>query len=271
MSFTRRRFLAAGAFTAGAAALAGGTGRAIAAPLRAGRHPYPPRSPAAVRQHHARGWLAGQLRRQLDGLCGRYETALPLPRLRRHRLGAPGQHGLGGGAVLAARLRPAGDRHRGRPRPWPVPRRWIDAILATQESDGFFGPRALRTSLNGGPDFWPFLPLLMALRTYAGVHRGDRPTIASRFLTRFLQLHERPGARCLQHELGLVPLGRRPRHRACGCTTAPATPSCSTWRARCTPAASTGRPTPSRPRTTSTSPRASASPPSTRSSPAPPR
>ncbi|MFD4476514.1 hypothetical protein ACFWPU_10420 [Streptomyces sp. NPDC058471] len=34
-------------------------------------------------------------------------------------------------------------------------RRWIDAIIATQEADGFSGPRKLRTQLNGGPDFWP--------------------------------------------------------------------------------------------------------------------
>ena len=39
------------------------------------------------------------------------------------------------------------------------PRRWIDAILATQDTDGWFGPKALRTSLEGGPDFWPHMPL----------------------------------------------------------------------------------------------------------------
>ena len=48
---------------------------------------------------------------------------------------------------------------------------WIDGILATQSSDGFFGPTFLRTNLNGGADFWPFLPLLQALRSRYRVHR----------------------------------------------------------------------------------------------------
>jgi hypothetical protein len=70
-------------------------------------------------------------------------------------------------------------------------RTWIDAILATQQSDGFFGPRTLRTSLNGGPDFWPFLPLLQALRTYEEYTRDKRIVP---FLIRFLRFMNAQGS-----------------------------------------------------------------------------
>src|SRR6185437_15977637 len=53
---------------------------------------------------------------------------------------------------------------------------WINGILATQASDGFFGPTSLRTSLNGGPDFWPYMPLLQALRTHQE-YTGDSRVI----------------------------------------------------------------------------------------------
>jgi hypothetical protein len=45
-------------------------------------------------------------------------------------------------------------------------KKWIDGILATQQPDGWFGPTSLRTSLEGGPDFWPGMPLLHAMRSY---------------------------------------------------------------------------------------------------------
>ena len=50
--------------------------------------------------------------------------------------------------------------------------KWINGILATQASDGFFGPTQLRTSLDGGPDFWPHLPMVQALRSYSD-YSGD--------------------------------------------------------------------------------------------------
>ncbi|WP_410596095.1 beta-L-arabinofuranosidase domain-containing protein [Amycolatopsis sp. lyj-23] len=63
-------------------------------------------------------------------------------------------------------------------------RRWIDGILATQQPDGFFGPTALRSALNNGPDFWPYLPLLQALRSWQE-YTGDARIVP--FLTRFFR------------------------------------------------------------------------------------
>ena len=45
-------------------------------------------------------------------------------------------------------------------------KRWIDAILATQREDGWFGPRELLTSLDGKPDLWPNMLALNILQSY---------------------------------------------------------------------------------------------------------
>jgi hypothetical protein len=45
-------------------------------------------------------------------------------------------------------------------------RRWIDAVLASQEPDGWFGPRALKTSLKGQPDLWPHMVMLNVLQSF---------------------------------------------------------------------------------------------------------
>jgi len=45
-------------------------------------------------------------------------------------------------------------------------KKWITGILNSQQSDGWFGPNALRTSLDGGPDLWPAMPLLHAFRSF---------------------------------------------------------------------------------------------------------
>ncbi|MEU3459215.1 beta-L-arabinofuranosidase domain-containing protein, partial [Streptomyces sp. NPDC006733] len=131
----------------------------------------------------ARGWLAGQLQLQLDGLCGRYEQASHFLDITTSGWTHPERAGweevpywLRGYVDLAAVTGNAAARAGSR--------RWIDGILATQQSDGFFGPSALRTSLNNGPDFWPFLPLLQALRSWQE-YTGDTRIVP--FLTRFFR------------------------------------------------------------------------------------
>jgi hypothetical protein len=138
----------------------------------------------------ARGWLAGQLRLQLDGLCGRYERLSHFLDFSATGWVHPERgaweevpYWLRGYIPLAIAT---GDQHA-----LERSRTWIDAILATQQSDGFFGPRTLRTSLNGGPDFWPFLPLLQALRTYEEYTRDKRIVP---FLIRFLRFMNAQGS-----------------------------------------------------------------------------
>jgi hypothetical protein len=45
-------------------------------------------------------------------------------------------------------------------------KRWIGAILATQQPDGWFGPEGLRTSLKDQSDMWPHMPVLNALQSF---------------------------------------------------------------------------------------------------------
>ncbi len=45
-------------------------------------------------------------------------------------------------------------------------RRWIEAAIASQREDGWFGPRELLTSLDGKPDLWPHMVMLNVLQSY---------------------------------------------------------------------------------------------------------
>ncbi|MEU5286315.1 RICIN domain-containing protein [Streptomyces sp. NPDC020755] len=140
----------------------------------------------------ARGWLAGQLKLQLEGLCGRYEEFSHFLDFTATGWVRPDRGGweevpywLRGYVDLAI---VTGDANA-----LATTRRWLDAILATGQSDGFFGSKALRTSLNGGPDFWPFLPLIQALRSWQE-YSGDTRIIP--FLSRFFRymVAQGPGA-----------------------------------------------------------------------------
>ncbi|MFD9004078.1 RICIN domain-containing protein [Streptomyces sp. NPDC059582] len=137
----------------------------------------------------ARGWLDGQLRMQLAGLCGRYTERSHFLDFATSGWVHPGNNSweelpywLRGYVPLAIATRDTAALDQAR--------RWIDGVLATQQTDGFFGPRALRTSLNGGPDFWPFLPLLQALRTYEEYTHDERIVP---FLGRFLRFMNAQG------------------------------------------------------------------------------
>ncbi|MEV7290825.1 RICIN domain-containing protein [Streptomyces microflavus] len=131
----------------------------------------------------ARGWLAGQLGLQLEGLCGRYEEFSHFLDFAATGWVRPDR---GGWEEVPYWLRGYADLAivTGDAAALATTRRWIDAILATGQSDGFFGPKALRTSLNGGPDFWPFLPLIQALRSWQE-YSGDTRIIP--FLSRFFR------------------------------------------------------------------------------------
>ncbi|WP_324792703.1 RICIN domain-containing protein [Streptomyces cyaneofuscatus] len=131
----------------------------------------------------ARGWLAGQLKLQLEGLCGRYEELSHFLDFTATGWTRPDR---GGWEEVPYWLRGYADLAivTGDAAALATTRRWMDAILATGQSDGFFGPKALRTSLNGGPDFWPFLPLIQAMRSWQE-YSGDTRIIP--FLSRFFR------------------------------------------------------------------------------------
>jgi hypothetical protein len=151
-------------------------------------HPYPTglaRTPflrlpsGSVR---ASGWLAQQLALDANGIAGRYDEVS-------HFLDQSGTgwlhpdrtgweevpYWLRGLTALAGTTGDAGLQAKAET--------WVDGILATGQPDGFFGPTALRTSLGGGPDFWPYMPMLQALRSYQEYSGDGR---IAPFLAKFL-------------------------------------------------------------------------------------
>ncbi|MEV8069595.1 beta-L-arabinofuranosidase domain-containing protein [Streptomyces sp. NPDC085995] len=202
----RRTFLTGSMSVAGAAALAGAATPAHAAtppgPVvpAAGRRPHYTANRAPLRQEPflrlppgsvtPKGWLRTQLDLQLDGLNGRMPEVSDYLDPKTSGWSVPANDGW---EELPYWLRGFGDLGyvTQDARVLELTRDWIDRILATRQSDGFFGPARLRTALNGGPDFWPYMPVLDALRTWHEYSGDDRvlPT-----LTGWLKyLHTQPG------------------------------------------------------------------------------
>ena len=63
-------------------------------------------------------------------------------------------------------------------------RRWIEAALASQREDGWFGPRSLLTSLDGKPDLWPNMLMLNVLQSYYE-YTGDPRVLP--FMTKYFR------------------------------------------------------------------------------------
>ncbi len=198
MTISRRRFVSSAALTAaglvasarlGATPAAAATGPLYtpnAAPLAPTAFLRLP--PGSVK---ANGWLAGQLQAQLGGLSGRYQDTSHFLSLTGSGWTAPANAGW---EEVPYWLRGYGDLAyvTGDATALNSTKRWIDGILATAQPDGFFGPSSLRTSLNGGPDFWPYLPLIQALRSYQE-YSGDARIIPA--LTAFFgYMNSRPGS-----------------------------------------------------------------------------
>ncbi|WP_086726407.1 beta-L-arabinofuranosidase domain-containing protein [Streptomyces carpinensis] len=137
-----------------------------------------------------KGWLRTQLDLQLDGLNGRMPEVSDYLDDKTSGWAVPERDGW---EELPYWLRGFGDLGyvTQDSRTLELTRTWIDRILATRQPDGFFGPSSLRTSLNSGPDFWPYMPVLDALRTWHEYSGDDRVVPA---LTGWLKyLHAQPG------------------------------------------------------------------------------
>src|ERR1035437_7724954 len=70
-------------------------------------------------------------------------------------------------------------------------RKWIDAVLASQQPDGWFGPLANKTSLKGKPDLWPHMVMCNVLQSLYEF-TGDERVLP--FLTKYFKwLNTLPG------------------------------------------------------------------------------
>ena len=195
MAMQRRAFLKSGATVAGGAAVLStgvlgsavlGTGVARAAtggyylPNLAPLQPftYYRLPPGAVT---AQGWLSTQLQNQLAGLSGRMQETSHFLDITTSGWTVPANVGW---EELPYWIRGYADLGyvTGNATVISTTASWMNKIIATQQSDGFFGPTGLRTSLNGGVDFWPFMPLLRAMVSFQE-YTGDTRIVP--FLTKF--------------------------------------------------------------------------------------
>jgi Beta-L-arabinofuranosidase, GH127/Ricin-type beta-trefoil lectin domain-like len=190
MPIQRRTFLKGGLMAAGGLALSGGGLLVPPAAAAATGAQYPVNAAPLTPNAYLRlppgavtpsGWLATQLDHQVNGLNGRYEQVS-------HFLVFDNtgwvNNSLTGWEEVPYWLRGYGDLGyvTGDATVQAETQKWIEAVLATGASDGFFGPAGLRTSLNSHPDFWPHMPMLHALRSWAEYHHDDR---IAPFLTKF--------------------------------------------------------------------------------------
>ncbi|UQU65852.1 glycoside hydrolase family 127 protein [Couchioplanes caeruleus] len=163
------------------------------APLRA--EAFLKLAPGSTR---AAGWLATQLTYQLNGLNGRMTEVSHFLQYDNTGWVHPT---LAGWEELPYWLKGFSSLGyvTGDARVQAETARWVNGVLATQASDGYFGPAGLRTSLNGGPDFWPHMPMLHALRTFAEF-TGDARIVS--FFTRFFQFVNKQGAGAFNQSWG---------------------------------------------------------------------
>lgn len=158
------------------------------APLRP--EPLVRLAPGAVR---AGGWLATQVRLELDGMVGHLEEVSPWCVYSTSAWTARDGKGRQGWEELpywlkgyAALAYVSGDRTA-----IANARKWIDAILASQRPDGYFGPEQNR----GQVDVWPNMLALWALRTHADA-TGDARVVP--FMQRYFRwMAAQPDARFL--------------------------------------------------------------------------
>ena len=134
-----------------------------------------------------KGWIRQQLLLQAEGLCGRMPEVSDY--LKYEGNGWVDADSANGWEEVPYWLRGFGDLGYvlGDPRIIALATKWVRGIMASQSPDGWFGPKNLRTSLDGGPDMWPHMPILNALQSY---HEYTGNTHVFTFLTEYFQFQD---------------------------------------------------------------------------------
>ncbi len=140
-----------------------------------------------------KGWLRHQLELEAQGMTGHLQELSKWCKFEGNAWSSPEGQGHSGWEELPYWLKGYGDLGfvlkdqaiiQGA-------RKWIDAVLASQEPDGWFGPRSLKTSLDGKPDLWPHMVMCNVLQSVYE-YSGDERVLP--FLTKYLQwLNTLPG------------------------------------------------------------------------------
>src|SRR5258705_10969090 len=140
-----------------------------------------------------KGWLRHQLDLEADGMIGHLEEISKWCNIRSNAWADPTGEGHSGWEELPYWLKGYGDLGYVLKDEKIIreARKWIDGVLSSQEPDGFFGPRANKTGLEGKPDLWPHMVMLNVLQSFYEFS-GDERVLP--FMTKYLRwLNSRPG------------------------------------------------------------------------------
>jgi len=121
------------------------------------------------------GWLRRQLELEADGFSGRLLEISGFLKKENNAWLSPTGEGHSGWEEMPYWLKGFGDLGYvlGDERIIREARQWLEAAIAGQREDGYFGPRSNLTLLNGKPDVWPNMIMLNALQSFYE-YSGDK-------------------------------------------------------------------------------------------------
>src|SRR4051812_2678929 len=140
-----------------------------------------------------KGWLRHQLELEANGMTGRLPEISKWSKFDGNAWADPNGEGHSGWEELPYWLKGYGDLGYvlKDEKIISAARKWIDAMLNSQEADGWFGPRSLKTSLKGKPDLWPHMVMLNVLQSYYEFSKDDR--VVPFMIRYFRWLNQQPG------------------------------------------------------------------------------
>src|SRR5262245_26049551 len=132
------------------------------------------------------GWLLRQLELEAEGMTGKLKELSPWLDFSKSSWAAADGSGQFGWEEMPYWLKGYGDLAYVLKNEQMIAeaRKWIEAILKTQRSDGYYGPRMLLTSLQGEPDLWPHMLVNNILQSW---YEYSQDTRVIPFLLRYQQ------------------------------------------------------------------------------------
>jgi len=123
-----------------------------------------------------RGWLLHMLRLEAEGMTGHLPELSHWCRMEGSAWASPEGKGRDPWEELPYWLKGYGDLGYvlGEKRIIEETRAWIEAVLKSQEADGWFGPRSNKTRLKGRPDCWPNMIMLNVLQSFYEYTKDER-------------------------------------------------------------------------------------------------
>ncbi|MDR3689682.1 MAG: glycoside hydrolase family 127 protein, partial [Fimbriimonas sp.] len=132
------------------------------------------------------GWVRKQLELEAQGFTGRLTEISPWLKKQNNAWLSPTGQGINGWEEVPYWLKGFGDLGYvlGDRRIIDEAKIWINAVIASQRPNGYFGPESNLTANNGKPDVWPNMVMLAALKTYYE-YSGDRRVLS--LMSRYFQ------------------------------------------------------------------------------------